>query len=386
MPVRIGLLVPYSSIYPELSGALVSGVYAALPPDIVKTGFFEFMPEYVKQGSRKDVEEAAKKLLYFNQADILAGLVNYKTVQELVPMIEKQRRIGFFTDMGECIPSLALQSGHVFFNSYQLWQSEFALGYWAHQQFGDKGVVVMSLYDSGYHLQSAFRQGAIMAGSKEMDYEILHGDVKQSMVQQNMKIFLEKMYAQTPAYIHAIVCGTEVIEFLKAFKESGLSDSIPLLISTHMAADEMLQQVTDLGIECFAAPMYNYYSEGKENTDFKNAYIGITGKKPDVFALLGYEMGLMLTALLPELQQRNWEKVQQLLQQESIRSPRGERSFYLDASYPQPVIDIEKIRLKDGALTKLVIAQGRSLSYNHEIFHQIQEENVTGWQNPYLCI
>lgn len=387
MPIRIGLPVPYSSIYPQLSGSLVSGVYAALPPALVKSGFFEFIPEYVKQGSQKDVEEAVKKLLFFHQADIIAGLVNYKTAKGLVPFIESANRIGFFTDMGECIPSKELQSKHVFFNSFQFWQSEYALGYWAQKQFGDKGVVVMSMYDAGYHLQSAFRQGAIKAGATIMDYEILHGgDMRQSMVQQHIHLFLEKMQAAPPAYIHVIVCGTEAVEFLKAYKASMLNGNVPLMISTHMAAEEILQQVADLQLECYAAPMYNYDSDEKNNTGFKKAYLRLTGKKPDVFALLGYEMGLVLTALFPELQKRDWAKVQQLLQSQVIRSPRGERSFYLDSSYKQPLIDIEKIQLGTGAVTRLVIAQGQCLDYNHEIFKQIHHENVSGWQNPYLCV
>ncbi|BAV08171.1 amino acid/amide ABC transporter substrate-binding protein, HAAT family [Filimonas lacunae] len=387
MPIRIGLLVPYSSIYPELSGALVSGVYAALPQAIIKSGFFEFIPEYVKQGSQKEVEEAVKKLLFFNQADIIAGLVSYKTAKALVPLLETANRIGFFTDMGECIPSQELQSSHVFFNSFQFWQSEYALGYWAHKQFGDKGVVAMSVYDAGYHLHSAFRQGAVMAGATVMDYEILHGgDLSRSMVQQHIHVFVEKMRANPPAYIHVIVCGKEAIEFLKAYKESGLSEHIPLLISTHMAADEMLQQVADLQLECYAAPMYNYESEERNNTEFKKAYIHLTGRKPDVFALLGYEMGLVLTALFPELQKRDWAKVQQLLQSQVVYSPRGERNFYLNSAYKTPLIDIEKIKLGAGAVAKLVIAQGRSLEYNHDVFKQIHDENVSGWQNPYLCV
>jgi branched-chain amino acid transport system substrate-binding protein len=386
MPLRIGLLCNHSSIYPHSHLDFMDGFYVALPDKIAKQNFFCFIPEYIKQPAIKNVKESVQKLLNFDQVDIVSGLISYKAIPDLVPLVEKQKKIAFFYDMGELIPFTQHLSDHFFFNSFQYWQSEYALGYWAHKEFGDKGAVVMSLYDSGYHLQSAFRQGTVSAGSQEIDYCVLHDDPSRSQVMDKVNIFFEKIQSSCPSYIHALFCGTEAMEFLTEFDKSGLKNKIPLLISAHMASEEILSQAVHLGITAYAASMYNYHSPDKLNVKFKLAFEALTGRKANIFALMGFEMGLAMSQLLPELQQRNWPAVINLLKKETIKSPRGERNFYINSDYAIPTIDIEKIETNNNSINKIVVAQGKALKFNHNIYDEIHQENVTGWQNPYLCV
>jgi branched-chain amino acid transport system substrate-binding protein len=386
MPLKIGLLCSHSSIYPRLYQDFMDGFYTALPHKIQKQNFFCFVPEYIKQPTVKNVKESVQKLLSFDQVDIVSGLISYKAVPELVPLVEKQKRIAFFYDMGELIPYTQHLSDHFFFNSFQYWQSEYALGDWAYKEFGDKGAIVMSLYDAGYHLQSAFRQGTVNAGSQEIDYCVLHDNPTLSQVQHKINIFFEKIQASCPSYIHAIFCGTEATEFFEAFNRSGLKHKVPLLITAHMASEEILNQVANLGITAYAASMYNYHSPDKPNVQFKLAFEALTGRKANIFALMGFEMGLAMTQLLPYLQKRDWDKVINLLKKETIKGPRGERNFYIDSEYATPVIDIEKIETASQQINKIIVAQGKALKFNHYIYDEIHRENVTGWQNPYLCV
>lgn len=386
MLVKIGLLTPYSSIYPNLSADLVNGFEAALPDTLKGGRVFQFIPEYVGQGGIKETSEAVRKLLSFHQVDIVSGLVSYKSVPDLVPLVEQRKKLAFLFDLGELIPYTGHLSNSFFFNSLQLWQAEYALGYWAHKEFGDQGACVMSLFDAGYHLHSAFRQGAIMAGSQVMQSSVLQGNPRESMVKQNGANFFQLIHTHYPKYLHPIFCGTEAVEFYEEYARSALKDKVPLVVSSHMASDEILEQVAHLGLTIYAASLYNYNSTDKDNQRFKQRYAQQTGQKPGVFALLGYEMGLMMQQMVPHLQRRDWATVTKLLREETIRSPRGERSFYLDSSYSVPVIDIEKIETGDNLVRKFIISQGRALPYNNIIFETIHRENVSGWQNPYLCV
>lgn len=294
--------------------------------------------------------------------------------------------MGFFIDMGEYIPSSTAISDSLFFNSLQYWQSQYALGYWAHKEFGDKGAIIMSLYDSGYHLHSAFRQGAISAGSKAIDYCVLHGDPRKSMVEGKVDLFFERMEKAFPSFIHAICCGSEAVEFLKAFAASGLAGKVPLLITAHMASEEILDQVANLRLQFYSSSVYNYHSEDPWNKKFKSAFEGRNGRKANVYALLGYEIGSVCLELYPYLTKRDFASVSRLLKSEVIRSPRNERSFSLTSPHAIPVIDIEKHELSGNKPYKVVVAQGKALPFNHEIYERIRRENVSGWQNPYLCV
>ena len=133
-PIKIGFLTPYSSIHPTLTPNIVNGFYCSMPEQY--QNMFQFIPEYVKQGGGNIVKDAVQKLIQFDNVDIISGLVSYQKVPELVPFIENRKKLAFFFDMGEYIPYTQHISNHLFFNSFQLWQSEYSLGFWANKEFG----------------------------------------------------------------------------------------------------------------------------------------------------------------------------------------------------------------------------------------------------------
>lgn len=383
-PIKIGFLSPYSSIHPTLTPNIVNGFYCSMPEQY--QNMFRFYPEYIKQGGGNAVKDAVQKLLQFDNVDVISGLVSYQKVPEVVPIIESRKKLAFFFDMGEYIPFTQHISNNLFFNSFQLWQSEYSLGYWAHKEFGDKGAIIMPLYDAGYHLHSAFRQGTISSGSQLIDYHILPYIEAKSQVKGQLEPFFEKFRKEPPSFIHALFCGSEAIDFLVDFYQSGLSKNIPLIISSHMASDELLEQVSNLNIKVYSASMWDFNSQSDLNIRFKQQYTLQTGNKANLFSLLGYEMGTLFYQLIPDFIKRDWDSVIRNIRNETVKSPRGERNFFLDSNYSTPIIDIEKIEIDNNNVRKIAIGQGRSLRYNHEVFSEIHNECVTGWQNPYLCV
>lgn len=382
--IKIGFLTPYSSIYPEMTPSLISGFYSAIPEKY--HSLFQIIPEYVGQGGDKTITDAASKLLHFHQVDILSGFVSYKVMPSLIPHIESRQKLGFFFDSGEYIPYTHHLSGNVFINSFQMWQSQFALGFWTQKQFGDKGCIIAPIYDSGYHLQSAFRQGVAMAGGSELDIHVLKYNPEGSQVTEKIQELFQQLKKQKPSFIHALFCGSEALEFYAEYCKSGLNQQIPLVVSAHMASDEILKKVCNMDLKLYAASMWNYHSKEKTNLEFKKRVADFAGQKPDFYTLLGYETGLLFETMIPEFRKRDWSEIKKRLKTETIEGPRGKRSFYLNSEYATPVIDIEKIGFHANAATKIVIEQGTAMQYDHETYEKIHKENVSGWQNPYLCI
>ncbi|TAJ12650.1 hypothetical protein DMA11_11650 [Marinilabiliaceae bacterium JC017] len=382
--IKIGFLAPYSSIYPEMVPSLISGFYSAIPEKYHP--IFQFIPEYIGQGGEKQTLEAANKLLSFHNVDILSGIISYRVLPSLIPSIENRHKLGFFFDVGEYIPYTHHISDWVFGNSFQLWQSEFALGYWAHQKYGEKGTVITPLYDGGYHLQSAFRQGAVSAGANRLDFQILKYEPEQSQVKGRIHSLFEQLEKESPTYIHALFCGNEALEFYDEYCKAGLHKKIPLIASAHMASDEILKQISNLNLSFYSASLWNYHSREKANQEFRKKVADFAGQKPDFYTLLGYETGLLFNKLIPEFRKRDWQEIQQRLKTETIEGPRGKRSFFLNSEYATPVVDIEKINFQENRINKLVIEQGKAMPYHHETYERIHKENVSGWQNPYLCV
>jgi branched-chain amino acid transport system substrate-binding protein len=364
----------------------VEGFVLPFAKDFNGEKIFEFIPEYVQQGEVKMVSDAVKKLIHFHNVDLVSGLISYQVAPGLIPLIENRKKLAFFFDLGEYLPSEKILSPNVFYNSFQLWQAEFALGHWAHKEFGDKGMVLMPLYEAGYQMHMAFRQGTISAGSEAIDFHLLPYVEGRTQVSQHVDHLLEALKNAAPSYLHVLFSGTEATEFLDRFYSSGLQKRIPLLVSPLMAQQEWLEPVAHLGGTFYTASTWNADSTETANNRFVQMFRSHTGKTPGVFELLGYEMGLLFKGILPELRARNWTAVQKLLQNETLPGPRGPVNFWPQAGFVLPSIAIEKIRFNSKGRSSVAVGGGTGTLYNSPAFERIHEECKTGWQNPYLCV
>lgn len=385
-PVKIGFLSVYSGVYPNLNSQLVEGFVMPFVNGLKGEKLFEFIPEYVQQGSAKAVGEAIKKLIQFHNVDIISGLVSYQVIPELIPLIERCKKLAFFFDLGEYLPSERILSPNIFYNSFQLWQAEFALGNWAQKEFGDKGMVLMPLYEAGYQMHSAFRQGTVSAGSEAIDYHLLPYLEGQSQVSHHVDHLLQTLHETSPSYLHVLFSGNEATEFLAKFYASGLQTKIPLLVSPLMVQEEWLAPVAHLGGSFYTASTWNPESTETANQKFVQLFLSNAGKMPGVFELLGFEMGLLFKEILTELKDRDWPAVQKILQQETLYGPRGSVNFWPQSGFVLPSLAIEKITFNNKVKARVAVGGGRGTLYNSPAFESIHEETKTGWQNPYLCV
>jgi branched-chain amino acid transport system substrate-binding protein len=384
-PLKIGFITTYSSIYPDHANNILNGLFAGLCKDIYSQKDYLVIQEYVGQGREADVKQAIQKLLNFHNVDILMGYVSYKVIPNLIPLIESRQKLAFFFDMGEYLPSVSYVSPNVFHSSYQLWQSEYALGNWAHQNFGDKGAVIMPPYDGGYHLASSFRRGAVAAGSELMDFHILSLNQNEPHV-LNMEVLLNNIEKEPPAYLHALFSGPQATEFIAAFYNKGLDKKVPLLLSEPMCFPDVLKEIKGFPLSFYSCSQWTREMAGEMNDAFVRIVEGQSGRAADVFSLIGFEAGMTLKEMEPAMQRRDWKKVMQHLQTDKKSGPRGEVNFYPKSGFLLPDVDIVKLNVSGTNIHTVVVQQGKRLSFDDITFKEIHEENVSGWLNPYLCI
>jgi branched-chain amino acid transport system substrate-binding protein len=317
--------------------------------------------------------------------DILSGLISYRSVPDLIPLLEEHNKLGFFFDMGEHIPYFNHLSPNIFYSSQQIWQTEYALGNWAHQEFGETGMMVTPLYESGYHIGNSFRQGTAAAGSTEIRLQIFpHTPGMGDYV--DLDSFFTEVKTYNPSFIHAVFTGKKGYKFLEAWRQSGFHKTIPLTVVENMAYDDQLKHLAHLELELYAASTWNYSSEDARNTAFVRKFETEGRQQANIFGLLGYEAGQALLAVKPQLDKRDWDAAKALLQKESLQGPRGERNYYPLSGFSLPVIDIIKINTTAHKIYKTIVSQGKGLKFDSAGFREIHEGNVSGWQNPYFCI
>lgn len=382
--IKIGFLFPYSSIHPNMSQDIIDGFNTAIPDKFKNT--FQFFPEYVHQGNTDMVKIAINKLINFNNVDVVSGIVSYKLIPEISEILANKLKLGFFFDLGECLPPLNNTLPNIFFNSFQMWQLQYALGEWSQQKFKGKGAVLMSLYDSGYHLQNSFWQGAQAAGAEEIDMHTLPFDSNNYSLPNLLEQYFEKIKNSNIDYLHAIFCGKEATTFFEVFKKSSLYNKIPLVVSPHMASDEILSQICSLNVNCISASGWNYHAVEELNQKFIKTYENSVGKKASVFAVMGYEAGLAFYDNLSNWEKNDFNKTINYFSDVFVKSPRGVRGFSMDKQVLTSTINIEEIKMSSVVSTKTILGTGKAMNFNNEVFERIHTQNVSGWKNPYLCI
>jgi branched-chain amino acid transport system substrate-binding protein len=383
--LTVGFLTPYSGIYPYYSAHLATGWLLGMGLDPVRQRTIQFIPEYTHQGSLKACEEAARKLLFFNRVDVVSGLISYKAIPGMIPIIEKEKKPAFFFDMGEYVPHFPYLSPDIFYASHQLWQSQYALGYWAHNTFGSGGHMVMPVYEAGYHLDNTFQQGVGAAGGTSLELTVLPHDPNEPTKMELDGLFA-KWKEEQPAYVHAIFCGNMGTRFLQEWIGSGLHKRVPLLVHETMAYEDILDDIKHIDLEIYTAQLWMREDENKANRAFVKKFESMAQQPANIFALMGYEAGLIWKELLPHARKKDWDTVKQQLRTGIIDGPRGEKNFFPLSGFALPSSHIIKITTTGNKIHKIILDQGKGMRFDAKELEVIHNENVTGWQNPFLCI
>ncbi len=382
--IKIGFLVPYSSIHPAMSQDVMDGFISSVPARF--RNCFQFYPEFVNLGNDTEVTMGVNKLLMFHNVDVLSGFLSYNLLPSIIPLISKKNKLCFFFDMGEYLPPLQNLPETIFFNSYNFWQLEYGLGNWSQKNFGGKGAILTSAYDVGYHMHSAFWQGAKNAGATEIDMHIVPYEPELNNIQPLLKHFFDKIEKSEVNYLHALFCGTEAHDFFSMYKQTGLYKKLPLVVSPHMASEVVLSKITNLGLSFYSTSGWNYNDKKELNQLFINQFESFSGKKANVFGVMGHEMGLAFLPILTQLQKAEIDSVIDFLKRYTIKGPRGLRNFWIDNKNEKPPVEVEKITLKALSTKKFIVEQGEAMKYSHSVFEDIHTKCVSGWKNPYLCI
>ncbi len=108
IPIKIGFLTPYSGIYPFYGHHLMAGMMLGIYPGAVKKNEIQFIPAYTNMGDPASTLAAVNRLIFFDQCDIISGLVSYKAAREIIPVIERHDRLGLFFDLGDIFHGLII--------------------------------------------------------------------------------------------------------------------------------------------------------------------------------------------------------------------------------------------------------------------------------------
>lgn len=389
--LKIGFLMPYSGIYPYYGQHLMAGMQIAMRSAMMSnsgsndSNDLQFVPVFTKNGDIKTLNNAVEQLLFFEKVDLLSGLVSYRTLPEIIPIINRYQRPAIFFDSGEYVPCMDIASPYVFLASQQIWHTEYALGRFAEAKFNNTGLVVLPYYEAGYHLHSSFWEGIQSAGGDSLKIHTISKEKSSGSV-LDLTGFFKTLAEDKPAFVHGIFIGNQGTDFIRQWIASEYNQKIPLILVENMAYDDLLEDISSLDFSFYAASSWTRRDERSSNKAFVRLFESTSKQKANIFALLGYEAGLFIREIEESMLQGDTNKAISLLKSQSIEGPRGRRNFDLQFVQSMPQVNIQQIHMRLKIVRKLIIDQHEHSLFPLERMKLLEQQSVSGWQNPYFCV
>lgn len=346
-PVKIGLLLPYTGTFAALGEATTNGMKLAIEQ---QGGSLGGRPvEYVVVDSEANPGKAVpnmQKLISGSQVDVVVGPVHSGVGMGAVKVARETGVPLIIPNAGFNVATGPLCAPNIFRTSFTSWQTAYPMG----QVAADKGykniITVAWRYGFGTESVEGFKEGFEKAGgtvSKEI--YVPFPDVE-------FQSQLTEIAALKPDAVFVFFAGGGAAKFVQDYAAAGLQGKIPLLGSGFLTEGTLQAQ----GASATGVLTTLHYADSldtPQNNRFRADYRQKFGKEADIYAVQGYDTGLLLAQSLAKVKGNTQDRAawSAAMAQAKIDSPRGEWSF---SKAHNPVQNIYLREVREG--TNVVVS------------------------------
>lgn len=384
-PLPIGVLLPESTLYPGLGKSWLAGAKLVLDQGdyIIGPYSIRLIPEntgFTAGSAVRAVNKLANK-----RVKIITGMISPHLAYRLQDYFTKNRIFLITGNLGANVSTAISNCPFIYRHTLHTWQGTWAIGKWAAQKLGSRGIILSSFYESGFDTLQAFRLGFEQGGGQILGAHVTDAPIAEP---GGLKCILNKIEEKGPDLLYTAFSGKSAAEFLQAYTAYGLGGKIPL-IGAGMMADDYFLKAEALPFMNILTP--SAWSEGytaPENRAFISDFKGRRGYHPDAFSLLGYETLCLIVKALRECNGdfRNKERFARSLERIDFSGPRG-RIFMnpLTHTTTGPVY-LVKTSLTINGITHRVIGGLPVLKESDNRVNGLKSDKRSGWINMYLNV
>jgi branched-chain amino acid transport system substrate-binding protein len=341
-PVKVGLLLPYTGTYAALGEAITNGMKMAIEQQGGQLGGRAV--EYVSVDSEANPGKAVpnmQKLVDGAKVDVVVGPVHSGVGMGAVKVARDSGVPLIIPNAGFNAATGPLCAPNIFRTSFTSWQTAYPMG----QVAADKGykniVTVAWRYGFGTESVEGFKEGFEKAGgtvSKEI--YVPFPDVE-------FQSQLTEIAALKPDAVFVFFAGGGAAKFVQDYAAAGLQGKIPLLGSGFLTEGTLAAQ----GQAAEGVLTTLHYADSldtEQNRSFRDAYRQQFGKEADIYAVQGFDTGLLLAQSLQQVAGNTQDRDAWIaaMSQAHIASPRGDWSF---SKAHNPVQNVYLREVRDGA-------------------------------------
>ncbi len=338
--LRVGLMLPYTGTFAQLGVAIENGFRMALDENGGKLGGreVEFFKVDDESNPAKGVENAST-LVQRDKVDVLVGTVHSGVQMGIQKVARDTGVLSLIPNAGVHAATRALCAPNVFRTSFTNGQPTLALGKPMVDKGHKKAVWITWKYAAGDEAFEGFKEGYLKAGGtivKELSLPFPNVE---------FQALLTEIASIKPDAVACFFAGGGAAKFIRDYAAAGLKDKIPLYGSGFLT--EGVLEAAGPAAEGIVTTMH--YSDSLDtprNKAFRLAYAKAFKAQPDVYAVQGYDTGLLLiqgaNAVKGDL--TNKKALYAAMEGATIDSPRGKWTM---SPQHNPVQDIYLRVVKD---------------------------------------
>ena len=286
--LKVGLMLPYTGTYAALGIAIANGFKLAVQEQGGKLGGREI--DYVTLDDESDPAkgaERANQLVNRDKVDVIVGTVHSGVQMGIVKIARESGVLNIIPNAGVEAATTSLCAPNIFRTSFSNGQPAYPMGRYVADK-GHRNVVTLAWkYGAGEESVAGFKDSFTKAGGKVVkELWIPFPNVE-------FQSLLTEIASLKPDAVFVFFAGGGAAKFLKDYQAAGLKGKIPLY-STGFLTDGVLESVGNAAEGLETTMHYGDGINTPRNKSFQLAYAKTFKLQPDVYAVQGYDAGLLL--------------------------------------------------------------------------------------------
>jgi branched-chain amino acid transport system substrate-binding protein len=352
--LKVGLMLPYSGAHARSGVAIANGFKLALAESRGRLGGRDV--EYVIVDDRSDPSTAtdnADALVNRDKVDVLVGTVDPDVAMTMAKIARASGTLLVIPGAGADAITGVMCAPNIFRTSFTNWQLAYPMG----KLLANRGIrKVVSLtwnYRTGVESISGFKDAFRKAGGTIVKELLL------PFQSVEFPPLLSEIASIKPDAVFAFFTGGGAVSFLKDWQAAGLKGRIGLYGSGFLT-EGILRAAGDAARGLETTLHYGDGIETPKNKTFRLAYGRAYRRPPDVYAVQGYDAGLLLAAGLKAVKGDMSKRKELYAAMEGARidSPRG---TWVMSKAHNPIQDIY-LRKVVGKQNKIMGIASRALT------------------------
>jgi len=286
--VRVGFMLPYTGTFAQLGVAIENGFRMALNEQGGKLGGreIEFFKVDDESEPSKGVENATK-LVQRDKVDVLVGTVHSGVQMGIHKVARESGVLNLIPNAGVHAATRALCAPNVFRTSFTNSQPTLALGKAMVDKGHKKAVWITWKYAAGDEAFEGFKESYTKAGGtiiKELGLPFPNVE---------FQALLTEIAALKPDAVACFFAGGGAAKFIRDYAAAGLKGKIPLYGSGFLT-EGVLDAAGPAADGIITTMHYSDSLDTPRNKQFRLNYAKTFRLQPDVYAVQGYDTGLLL--------------------------------------------------------------------------------------------